>query len=95
MAKKRKVIYDVATEESLKKATSAISMINGKLLNKNLSITERNGYENQLKNLTTMKKTIKAAYEKAISDKFKSSVDSLLTELAAVNPSKIDLETEF
>jgi hypothetical protein len=95
MVKRTKVVYDPSTEASLKKATLAIAMINGKLLNKNLSVADRNGFESQLKNLKSLKKNIKTAYEKAIADKFKSSVDSLINELGSVNPSKRDIESDF
>lgn len=93
--RRKKPIYDSATELALKRASNAISMITGKLLNKNLSTGERNSMEAQLKSLKTLKKTIREAYSKAIAEKFKSSVDSLITELGSLNPSKNNIESDF
>lgn len=86
MGKKKKVIYDTTTEDSLKRERTAISMINGKLLNKNLNQAQKNTYEAQLNSLKILQKSIKSSDQEAIAKKFTSSVNNLISKLEKVDP---------
>ena len=85
MARKRRIV-DANTENAMKRARTAVNMIQGRLISKKLSATDRVIYETNLAAVKALQKSLKTEYDEAKKTKFKSSMSEFLNDLGKVKP---------